>query len=90
MPTGKFHVVFDPRAVPDYKKLCAANPPLAGRISRLVDSLLLNPRKGKPLTGINKGSFSVRLGTYRVIYDLYVRERAIHIIRIGHRRDVYR
>ncbi len=40
------------------------------------------------LTGCDK--FRLRVGDYRVIYDYNVCRNEIHLLAIGHRREVYR
>jgi mRNA interferase RelE/StbE len=52
---------------------------------------MLNPRPHgyEPIVGA-RGSFRVRIGDYRVIDEIDERSRVIAIVRIGHRRDVYR
>lgn len=47
-----------------------------------------NPHAGKPLTGDFRGCFRYRFGDYRVIYTIVKNE--ILILRIGHRREIYR
>ena len=42
------------------------------------------------LSGELAGLFKLRVGDYRVVYEVLHRERAIVIHMIGHRRDVYR
>jgi mRNA interferase RelE/StbE len=50
-----------------------------------------NPRlKGKPLEGGLSSLWSYRIGTYRVIADIRDDELIILLVKIGHRRDVYR
>ncbi len=58
-------------------------------VDRLV-SLAVNPlRKGtKELQG-GKG-YRLRVGDYRVLYDVFPRDRRIVIYAVGHRGDVYR
>jgi mRNA interferase RelE/StbE len=34
--------------------------------------------------------FRVRQGSYRILYEINDRERAVVVIKIGHRREVYR
>jgi mRNA interferase RelE/StbE len=43
---------------------------------------------GKPLLGPYKGTRSLRVGPYRILYE--VSGRDINIYSIKHRRDVYR
>ena len=35
-------------------------------------------------------AYRVRVGDYRVIYEIYEDRITIEVIRVGHRRDVYR
>jgi mRNA interferase RelE/StbE len=49
-----------------------------------------NPhRVGKPLTRELAGYHSARRGPYRVIYRIDGAARAVHVVRIDHRADVY-
>ncbi|WP_254301477.1 type II toxin-antitoxin system RelE family toxin [Rothia kristinae] len=36
------------------------------------------------------GAFRIRVGDYRIIYDIYDEELVILVLRVGHRREVYR
>lgn len=57
----------------------------------ITGALAENPhRVGKPLMGELDGLWSARRGTYRVIYSIDDHVITVTIIRIGHRREVYR
>ncbi|HEY2286585.1 MAG TPA: type II toxin-antitoxin system RelE/ParE family toxin [Streptosporangiaceae bacterium] len=57
----------------------------------LVGALLDNPhRVGKPLARELAGYHSARRGAYRVIYRIDESARAVPVLRIDHRADVYR
>jgi mRNA interferase RelE/StbE len=45
---------------------------------------------GKPLQGELSGYWSARRGSYRVVYRLDDDQRAVVVVRIDHRSDVYR
>jgi len=50
-----------------------------------------NPRRmGKPLKGDLSGFWSARRGEYRVVYEIDDDVVTVIILRIGHRRDIYR
>lgn len=43
-----------------------------------------------PLKGEWSGFFKLRVGDYRVLYEIVEEEALIFVLRIGHRREVYR
>ena len=43
----------------------------------------------KPLQGDYKGLFRLRVGSYRVVFQVKEEEIIILIIRIGHRKEIY-
>jgi mRNA interferase RelE/StbE len=59
------------------------------KILDTIDSVLSNdPTKGKQLTGEYSGLLSYRTGNYRIVYAIL--KESILILRIGHRKNVYR
>lgn len=60
-------------------------------IEFLTGPLIANPRRvGKELMRELTGVYSARRGTYRVLYRIDDVAREVVILRIEHRRDVYR
>ncbi len=60
-------------------------------IDFITGPLVENPRRvGAPLRGELEGIWSARRGTYRVLYRINEIDREVVVLRIGHRRDVYR
>ncbi len=90
MNSSKFRIEVDPKAARDLKKLWRTNLALTKRIIKLIESIPSNPSLGKPLKGDKQGCYSLRSGDYRIIYEVYFSQKVIHIIRIGHRKDIYR
>ena len=64
---------------------------LQRRIARRLDALVYDPRPrgGEKLRG-TVGRYRIRVGDYRIIYDIEDDELFILILRVGHRRDIYR
>jgi mRNA interferase RelE/StbE len=60
------------------------------RIVTAVEGLAENPNKGTALKGKWAGLRRFRVGNYRVIYALMREELLIAVVRVGHRKDVYR
>ena len=66
-------------------------PDMRRRIVRRLEALENNPRpRGvEKLAGVEE-LYRVRVGTYRIVYIIRDRELVVIVVRIGHRRDVYR
>ena len=63
----------------------------AAAIDFITTVLLENPhRVGKPLGNDLAGVWSIRRGTYRVLYRIHENRREVVVLRIDHRRDAYR
>ena len=84
-------IEFVPAAAKEIKKLGKAE---AGRIIATLESriaVLDNPRKlGSALTGELGGLWRWRVGDYRVIAKIEDERITILVIRVAHRREVYR
>ena len=68
---------------------------LPGNIKfRLIDVLSNvlgeKPFLGKALKAELKGLYSYRIGDYRIIYNIVKYELVVQIIKVMHRREVYR
>ena len=65
--------------------------PHRGRIVRKIDRLADNPRPrgAKPLKG-RLSLYRIRVGDYRVIYQIQDDALLVLVVRIGSRGDVYR
>ena len=63
----------------------------AAVIEFLTGPLVSNPRRvGKMLRRELQGIWSARRGTYRVLYRINDHANEVVVLRIDHRRDVYR
>ena len=58
---------------------------ILGKLHQLAEHPF--PRGVKKLEG---GGYRIRIGDYRVLYDVRSADRTVVISAIGHRRDVYR
>lgn len=81
----RYQVVHTPRFERGFKKLSSESQ---RRIAEEVMLLETDPAVGKPLHGELKGLFSLRVGRYRVVYE--IQERTIVLHAVAHRRAVYR
>ena len=60
------------------------------RILKALEGLAEDPRpsNSKPLTG--RDAWRLRIGQYRAVYTIHEEEILIEIIKVGHRKNVYR
>ena len=74
------------RALPRLPEAAAA-----AIVEFMTGPLLDHPaRVGKPLTLDLKGYLAARRGAYRIVYRIEDATRAVVVVRIDHRADVYR
>lgn len=61
------------------------------RVRAAIDLLADEPRPPgcTKLTG-EDSAYRVRIGDYRIVYEVIDARLVIHVVRVGHRRDVYR
>lgn len=83
-----YRIVFTARAERDLEALPKVEQE---RVAKRIESLSREPRPAgaKKLTG-QEAFYRLRVADYRVIYTIHDRVVTVAIIRIGHRRDIYR
>jgi len=80
---------FEPRALAELKKLDRNTQKRI--VSFLQERVSGNPRQhGKPLTGDKAGLWRYRIGKYRVVCRIEDDSQMVLVLRIAHRKDVYR
>jgi mRNA interferase RelE/StbE len=61
------------------------------RIVAKVDALATNPRPvGSVKLSGQLGLWRIRVGVYRVLYEIHDKQLIVLVISVAHRRDVYR
>jgi mRNA interferase RelE/StbE len=83
-----YEVLLEGRAERDLKKLPGE---LFHRIIPHLKSLADNPKPtgARKISG-SRNDWRIRIGEYRVIYEIDERAKAVRVMRIRHRREVYR
>lgn len=86
--TANYSVVFKPSAAKELRKI---NRNDQTRIAKKIQELTSNPYPPgvKKIVG-GDGEFRLRVGNYRVIYDVEEGWLIILVLTIGHRREVYK
>jgi mRNA interferase RelE/StbE len=74
------------------RELEQLDKPLGHRVVQRINWLATNPDaiRLEALTGDLAGLYKLRIGDYRVIYEVLWDEKIIVIHAIGHRREIYR
>ncbi len=60
------------------------------RILHAIDRLAEQPLAGSALKGDLRGLRRVRVGDYRIVYEVLDDMLIVLVVRVGHRRDTYR
>ena len=60
------------------------------RLIEAIDRLREEPNAGGVLKGEFDGLRRLRVGSYRIIFEVIDEQLVVLVIRIGHRKDVYR
>lgn len=81
-------VVFSSHARRQFEKIREGQ--VRERLARALETLAVAPLEGKPLQGDLAGSRSCRVGDYRIVYQVLAQQKVLGILRIDHRREVYR
>jgi len=82
---AKFEIRFTQRFLKNIKTL---DKEVQVRILREISILKTDPFVGKPLRGEWKGVYSLRIGDYRVLYQ--IKKNEVFLLVVGHRKRVYR
>ncbi len=88
MPTKPYAVELTNKAEKALKQLSADHQV---RIAKVLVQLQINPRPNgvKKLKG-EWDVYRIRVGDYRVVYEIFDQEIRVVVIAIGHRREIYR
>ena len=83
-----YSVQFTPRAQRD---LTALDRPIQQRLRRHIDRLAEDPIPvGAKKLHAEERFYRIRVGHYRIIYQVEANELVVIVVKIGHRREVYR
>lgn len=72
------------------KTLEKATPALGRRLSQALQVISENPFEGKRLHGKLEGLLSLRVGEWRVVYEIDVYDSEVVVHSIGPRGQIYR
>jgi len=84
---AKYKIEIKKTAAKEIKKLPATD---LKKVLQLIDTLVENPRPAGCLKLSNDEKYRIRFGVYRLLYDIYDDRLLIIVVKVAHRKDVYR
>ena len=87
MKEFRYRVFFTREAKRNVEKL---DPSIKRIIKKAIESLAVNPAKGKALAYDLAGLHSLRTTDYRIIYRVREKQIIIIVIAVGHRKEIYK
>ena len=72
------------------KQILQISPPHFQRVQACINTLAENPRPVGDRKLKGETGYRVRVGDYRILYEIDDNEQRVIIYRVKHRRDVYR
>jgi mRNA interferase RelE/StbE len=85
LDVSRFQLVISNRFRRDLRRLDAA---LHRRVLEAIEPLQENPYQGSQLTNVRIGQWRIRVGDYRIRYD--IEGNRVLLYRVRHRKDIYR
>lgn len=85
-----YRIVLTPHAARDIKRL---SKNILARVDRAILNLESNPYRHlniKYLRDSRLADFRIRVGSYRILFDIDAPNKIVVILRIGHRKDIYK
>lgn len=83
-----YRIEFAPSA---YRQFAKLSPEARRRIAPHIDALAIDPRpSGAVRLTAPEELLRIRVGVYRIVYAVEDERLVVLVLKIGHRRDVYR
>ena len=87
-PHSKWTVSYVQSAIEDITSLDGSAKKIIKKA--IEEKLMVDPLKfGHPLKRNLSGLFRLRVGDYRIIYQIHKQEVLVVVIKVGHRREIY-
>jgi len=83
-----YNLLFDDKVLKDLKKIDAVWQKKI--LQAIKEKLPSHPYEGKKLVGNLSAFYRLRVGDYRVIYEIIDEEVTVVVIKIKHRKEVYK
>ena len=82
-----YEILLTPSAVKDYKKIPDSE---VKHINDAIDALADNPKPARCKKLKNRNAYRIRVGDYRIIYEIKDDKLVVLVVRVRHRKEVYK
>lgn len=87
MGNPRYEVLIEPAA---RRVLTKLPQNIQARLMAQIEALSVNPRPHGAIKLSGQEAYRVRVGDFRIIYAVIDRRLLVVVVKVGHRRDVYR
>ena len=85
---ARYSIEFSSRA---YREFAKRDPAARARLAPAIEALAQDPRPaGAVALKGSEATLRIRVGAYRVVFVIEDERLVVLVIKVGHRRDVYR
>ena len=84
----KYKIVIDKKVIKDLKKVDTLWQKKF--LEKIKTTLVYNPQSGKKLVGDLSNFWRLRVGNYRIIYEIIEDKVIVEVIKIKHRKEIYK
>ena len=85
-----FELLQRPHAARQLRQLRKNHHPLIKPISEAITELSENPRPRGATRLVNRAEWKIRVGSFRVLYEIDDERQTVTIVSVADRRDVYK
>lgn len=85
-----FRIRLTKDAVKALLKINQSLPAVGSKLSHQIEALKTHPYLGLKLQGSDRDTRRIRVGDYRIIYEIYENEPVIFVIYVGPRGGAYK
>lgn len=72
------------------RSLSRLDHPIRKRVATKINALAENPRPQGAMKLVGSEHWRIRIGDYRVVYDIEDAQLIVLVVEVGHRREIYR
>jgi mRNA interferase RelE/StbE len=82
-----YNIVIEDRVEKELRKL---SKQVVERIAKAIDGLASDPTPLASRRMVGVDGYRLRVGDYRIIYTVEHKIVTVYVVRVGHRREIYR